>query len=89
MDKQDDNTQRKVENTGGRNCRMSVDFQQKDVTEVVGWLGMTWDKGANTILITGTEMRQIPGILEQHAVNTAFLELTHRGHIERSHCRTG
>ena len=39
---------------------------------------MIWDKGANTLLLTGTEMRQISGISEKNAVNTALLELMHR-----------
>ena len=40
---------------------------------------MVWDKGANTRLLTGTEMRPIAGISEENTANTASLELSHRG----------
>ena len=56
---------------------MRVDFQQMDMTNV-DWPAMVWNKGANTVLLTGTEVGQVSGISEQDAVSTEFLEIAQR-----------
>lgn len=52
----------------------------------IDWLAMLWDKEANGLLLIGREMRQISGISEQNAVNTALLELMHRRPNQISNC---
>lgn len=56
----------------------TAEYYSRNDTTDGDWPAMIWDKGANTLLLTGTEMRQISGISEQNAVNTALLELMHR-----------
>lgn len=52
-----------------------TDFTQKDL-EDKGWLPHIWDKGANTIMLTGTEMMQISAVTEQPQLNAQLLAIT-------------
>lgn len=54
---------------------MRTDISQKDLADAE-WLLHIWDKGANTIMLAGTEMRQISAITEQSQLNAQLFAIT-------------